>query len=64
MTQSHNLLITQDQALLSIRLNRPSVLNAMTDDLMRDLDAALANAQSDASVRAILITGEGRGFCA
>ena len=64
MIQSQNLLITQDQALLTIRLNRPSVLNAMTDDLMRDLDAALAKAQSDSSVRAILITGEGRGFCA
>ncbi|NBO96396.1 MAG: 2-(1,2-epoxy-1,2-dihydrophenyl)acetyl-CoA isomerase, partial [Betaproteobacteria bacterium] len=64
MTQSQNLLIAQDQALLTIRLNRPSVLNAMTDDLMRDLDAALADAQSDARVRAILLTGEGRGFCA
>jgi 2-(1,2-epoxy-1,2-dihydrophenyl)acetyl-CoA isomerase len=64
MNHGENLLVSQDQALLTIRLNRPSVLNAMTDDLMRDLHAALTEAQSDSSVRAVLITGEGRGFCA
>jgi enoyl-CoA hydratase len=47
-----------------IKLNRPEQLNAINSDLCADLHAALDEAAADRSTRAIVITGEGRGFCA
>ncbi len=46
-----------------IRLNRPRVLNAMGRDWPDDMLAAAAEMQSDAAVRVVLVTGEGRAFC-
>jgi 2-(1,2-epoxy-1,2-dihydrophenyl)acetyl-CoA isomerase len=46
-----------------IRLNRPKALNALTTELKEGLLAALRRAAS-APVRAVLLTGNGRGFCA
>lgn len=50
-------------AVLEITLNRPDVLNAFTDELHADLRAAVTEAESD-EVRAVILTGAGRGFCA
>jgi 2-(1,2-epoxy-1,2-dihydrophenyl)acetyl-CoA isomerase len=47
---------------LRITLNRPETMNAWTHDLGRDLVAALDHAAHDESVRAVTITGAGRGF--
>ena len=47
-----------------IRLNRPHRLNAMVPQLMRDLHAALQGAASEPAVRVVLLSGEGRAFCA
>jgi 2-(1,2-epoxy-1,2-dihydrophenyl)acetyl-CoA isomerase len=47
-----------------ITLNRPDVLNSFTLAMSRELREVLAAARGDKSVRAILITGAGRGFCA
>ncbi len=54
--------VTQTGALLTVSLNRPQVLNALTLELLEELRAALAEA-ADETVRAVLLTGEGRGFC-
>ncbi|WP_439683853.1 2-(1,2-epoxy-1,2-dihydrophenyl)acetyl-CoA isomerase [Cupriavidus oxalaticus] len=48
----------------TLTLNRPDVLNAMNADLMRELREGVDRAAADAEVRAVLITGAGRGFCA
>lgn len=48
----------------TITLNRPDVLNAITDPLLDGLGEALRQAERDAAVRCIVITGAGRGFCA
>ena len=53
---------TRDGAVLTITLNRPDVLNAFNADLHRALSSALGDAQAD-DVRAVVITGAGRGFC-
>jgi 2-(1,2-epoxy-1,2-dihydrophenyl)acetyl-CoA isomerase len=45
-------------------LNRPDKLNAFNEALHAALYAALGEAAEDAACRAILLTGEGRGFCA
>jgi 2-(1,2-epoxy-1,2-dihydrophenyl)acetyl-CoA isomerase len=47
-----------------ITLNRPEKLNALDRGLQDDQRAACAELQADDSVRAIVITGAGRGFCA
>jgi 2-(1,2-epoxy-1,2-dihydrophenyl)acetyl-CoA isomerase len=54
---------TQDNA-LRIRLNRPDVLNALTLELLSELKQVLADAREQKDIQAILLTGEGRGFCA
>jgi len=49
---------------LTITLNRPDRLNAFTATMMRELIEAFDAADADDDVRAIVVTGEGRGFCA
>jgi enoyl-CoA hydratase/carnithine racemase len=50
--------------ILTITLNRPDRLNAFTVTMMDDLIAAFNHADADDDVRAVIVTGEGRGFCA
>lgn len=47
-----------------ITLNRPAALNALTNNMMEEFKHALAQAEQDESVVGIVLTGEGRGFCA
>jgi enoyl-CoA hydratase/carnithine racemase len=49
---------------LTITLNRPDRLNAFTPTMARELIEALDRADADDDVRAIVVTGAGRGFCA
>ncbi len=51
-------------AIATITLDRPEALNALTVPMKRELLAALRTAGRDRSVRAIVLTGSGRGFCA
>jgi 2-(1,2-epoxy-1,2-dihydrophenyl)acetyl-CoA isomerase len=51
-------------AVLTLRMNRPERLNALNVELGRALAAALKSAGDDDSVRAVVLTGAGRGFCA
>ncbi|WP_439519713.1 enoyl-CoA hydratase-related protein [Hydrogenophaga sp.] len=51
-------------AVALLTLNRPEALNSFTRQMHRDLWAALDRAEANAAVRALVITGAGRGFCA
>jgi 2-(1,2-epoxy-1,2-dihydrophenyl)acetyl-CoA isomerase len=51
-------------AVALVTLNRPDALNSFTRQMHRDLWAALDRAEANAQVRALVITGAGRGFCA
>jgi len=54
----------QDGALAVITLNRPEKMNALSRDLMNDLQAGLRHALDNGQTRAVVLTANGRGFCA
>jgi 2-(1,2-epoxy-1,2-dihydrophenyl)acetyl-CoA isomerase len=49
---------------LTLTLNRPEALNALTPDQRDEIVRLLSEASADPAVRAVVITGTGRGFCA
>lgn len=57
-------LYAAEAGVATLTMNRPQVLNALNDALLLGLSEGLARAKADASVRAVLLTGNGRGFCA
>ena len=59
-----DILFSAADGVATITLNRPDVLNSFTRGMARELQQALANVAADDSLRAIVLTGAGRGFCA
>jgi len=55
--------VTHESGVMTITLNRPDVLNALNASVHRGIFAALQSAAADDAVRAVVITGAGRGFC-
>jgi 2-(1,2-epoxy-1,2-dihydrophenyl)acetyl-CoA isomerase len=56
--------VARDGGVLTITLNRPDKLNAMTGVMSDELVDVFASARDDDEVRALVVTGAGRGFCA
>ncbi len=54
---------TVDGAVATITLNRPDTLNSMSDALMQAISDAFAEVERDSDIRAVVLTGAGRGFC-
>ena len=62
---SEPLVLASDAGAVRIlTLNRPAALNSFTGEMHAQLRSALAAAADDSAVRAVLVTGAGRGFCA
>ena len=59
-----NILFSSEGSVARITLNRPDRLNSFTQAMHADLRDALARVKSDATLRVLLLTGAGRGFCA
>ncbi len=59
-----NILVHPAHPVLTLQLNRPDVLNALNNALMRELVDALEAADADDAVRAIVITGSAKAFAA
>ena len=59
-----NMLVERQDGVVTITLNRPDRLNAMTWESWDELMDALRQASEDDDARAVIITGAGRGFCA
>lgn len=61
---TEQVLAEQVGAVLKLTLNRPDKLNAWTPQMELEYGDQLAAAEADPQVRAIVVTGAGRGFCA
>ena len=55
---------TFEQGIAVLRMNRPARLNALTDDAVAEFTRILERLANDATLRVLILTGEGRGFCA
>jgi enoyl-CoA hydratase/carnithine racemase len=64
MPDFEQILYEVDDGVLTITLNRPERLNAFTPTMGRELIEALDRADADDDVRAVIVTGAGRAFCA
>lgn len=64
MTAPQQILEHLEDGVLTLTLNRPEKLNAYTAQMGRELSAAFERADADDAVRAIVVTGAGKGFCA
>ncbi|MGB8713660.1 MAG: enoyl-CoA hydratase-related protein [Onishia taeanensis] len=66
MSQTHDgvSLTRHDDAILEIRLSRPRVRNALDEATARALGEALQAAAEDASIRCVMLSGDGASFCA
>lgn len=64
MTRSDTVLSALADGVLTLTLNRPEKLNSFNEDMHRALREGVQRAHDDAAVRAVLLTGAGRGFCA
>lgn len=58
-----NLLTTADQGVVRLTLNRPEKRNALSLELLRELDAALEQIAADASARVVVLAANGPAFC-
>lgn len=58
------ILFEREDGVASLTLNRPDRLNSFNAEMHEEVATALATVESDAAIRALLITGAGRGFCA
>jgi 2-(1,2-epoxy-1,2-dihydrophenyl)acetyl-CoA isomerase len=64
MTDYKNLIYEVKDAIATLTLNRPERLNALGGTLRDDFYDAVLRASQDVDVRAIVVTGAGKGFCA
>ena len=58
------ILFELDQGVATLTLNRPERLNSFNAAMHEEVATALATVEGDAGIRALLVTGAGRGFCA
>jgi 2-(1,2-epoxy-1,2-dihydrophenyl)acetyl-CoA isomerase len=64
MSEAPSILLDVRDGIARVTLNRPDRLNSFTVAMHDELRAALERVEADASVRVLLLTGAGRGFCA
>ena len=60
---AEELKVERSQNYVTLTLNRPEKRNAINRAVMEAMDAALASVETDKEVRAVILRGEGRGFC-
>lgn len=63
-TSYKTIVLTQKEAVLRITFNRPDVHNAFNSELILELTDAINTIKADESIRIVILTGEGKSFCA
>lgn len=58
-----DIIYTKEDGIATVTLNRPETLNALADTMTREWIAAMEDAKKDDSVKVLVVTGAGRGFC-
>ena len=61
--RSESVLFKKEGDIAIVTLNRPEKYNAVNDDLVNGINESIAKVQKDDSIRAMVITGAGKGFC-
>lgn len=64
MTTTSLIQLTTESGVATLTLNRPEKRNAISDDMRQQMMEALNRVAQDKSIRALVVTGNGKGFCA
>jgi 2-(1,2-epoxy-1,2-dihydrophenyl)acetyl-CoA isomerase len=64
MMQEKIVLILERNGVATITLNRPAAMNSLNRELVDEFAAILREVQSDSGVKAVILTGNGKAFCA
>ena len=59
-----NIKLERENAVATIRLDRPNALNALSLQLLEEFSDAVAEVNADLAIKALVVRGEGRAFCA
>ncbi len=62
--QNEDILFKKEDAIGIIMFNRPDKLNAITHEMLKNLSLIVENIKKDDEVRSVILTGNGRAFCA
>jgi enoyl-CoA hydratase len=60
----NTVIVTREEPIAVVRINRPEVRNALNDEVMSELVAATRRLDDDEAIRCIVITGDDKAFCA
>ena len=63
MSDFKDIIFEIEDGVATITLNRPQALNALTFEMMFEVQDALAKIEADPAIRALILTGAGRAFC-
>jgi 2-(1,2-epoxy-1,2-dihydrophenyl)acetyl-CoA isomerase len=64
MDQEPRIVVTVENGVAHVRLNDPASMNALSAPMAEELDETITELSADDSIRCLVLTGTGRGFCA
>ena len=64
MSDYESLLVSRDGPVATVSFNRPATLNAIEASIRREINQAVEEVNNDDSIRVVILTGDGRAFCA